>query len=69
MALADDLARVLRLLSQDFDEGVLSGYSPVNVSPKQNGEPLWDEELKARMLALEAPAIERFYGDDSFLNP
>ncbi len=67
--LTDDLARVLRLLSQEFDEEVLSTCSPVNVSSKQHGEPVWDKELKARMLALEAPAIERFYGDDSFLNP
>ncbi|MEW6210063.1 MAG: hypothetical protein AB1631_16975 [Acidobacteriota bacterium] len=59
--LIDDLIHVLRLLSEEFDETALRGHPPANVSLKHFGEPVWDEKLKEQVLALEAPAINRFY--------
>ncbi len=59
--LADDLIRVLTLLDQTFDVDILRRIDPVNVSLKSCGEPVWDPDLRRKMLALEAPAIRRFY--------
>jgi hypothetical protein len=62
--LADDLVQVFKMLSLDFDEGALRAQAPANVSLSPYGEPAWDEELKMRILELEAPIIRRFYGDN-----
>ncbi|MGA7497001.1 MAG: hypothetical protein WBX00_09755 [Isosphaeraceae bacterium] len=57
----DDLIHVLTVLDQTFEVDILNKLDPVNVSSKTCGEPVWDPELKRQMLALEAPAIRRFY--------
>ena len=59
--LTDDLIRVLTLLDHSFDPEILRRFDPVNVSLKLCGEPVWDPDLRRQMLALEAPAIRRFY--------
>ena len=59
--LADDLVRILRFLSEEFEEERLRSFPQANVSLSPYGEPVWDEELKTRLLGLEAPAIRRFY--------
>lgn len=59
--LADDLAQVLATLGYTPDLEMLRQFRPVNVSAKALGEPVWNPELKRRMLELEAPAIERYY--------
>jgi hypothetical protein len=59
--LVDDLIHVLTVLDQTFEVDILHKLDPVNVSRKSCGEPVWDPELKLQMLALEAPAIRRFY--------
>ena len=59
--LSCDLSRVLRKLSYEFDEDALRRHERVNVSAKQCGDPVWEEDLKQRVLALEGPAISRFY--------
>jgi hypothetical protein len=61
--LVDDLVWVFRRLCCDFNEESLRGHARVNVSQKLCGEPIWDEDLKQKVLALESPAIRRFYGD------
>ena len=61
--LADDLVRVLERIGCEFDEAALRGHPPTNVSDKKGGEPVWEPELRERILALEAPAVRRFYGD------
>jgi hypothetical protein len=57
--LADDLVKVYRSLSLEFDEPALRAQAPANVSLVE--PPAWDKELKARMLEMETPAIRRFY--------
>ncbi len=57
----DDLIHVLAVLDQTFEVDILHKLDPINVSRKTCGEPVWDPDLKRRMLALEAPAIRRFY--------
>jgi hypothetical protein len=59
--LVDDLIHVLTVLDQTFEVDILHKLDPVNVSRKSCGEPVWAPELKLQMLALEAPAIRRFY--------
>src|SRR5271157_2122207 len=59
--LTDDLIRVLTLLEHSFDPEILRRFDPVNVSLKLCGEPVWDPDLRRQILALEAPAIRRFY--------
>jgi Glycosyl transferase family 2/Methyltransferase domain len=61
-SLTDTLVRILYDLSYDFDETVLREQPRVNTSVLVPGEASWDPELKRRIVALEAPAIERFYG-------
>ena len=52
----------LRLqLRETFSLDLVRGLDPLNVSRKLCGEPVWDPDLKRQMLALEAPAIRRFY--------
>ncbi|MBI3649420.1 MAG: sulfotransferase family 2 domain-containing protein [Acidobacteria bacterium] len=65
--LVEDLVRVLKLLCIDFDETLLRNQPSANVSGKPYGEPVWDEELKAQILALEVPAIRRFYNDEQLV--
>jgi len=60
-SLADDLVHVLRLLGETFSLDLVRGLDPLNVSRKLCGEPVWDPDLKRQMLAVEAPAIRRFY--------
>jgi Sulfotransferase family len=59
--LINDLVQVLTVLDQTFDVEILRKLDPINVSRKTCGEPVWDPALKRQMLALEAPAIRRFY--------
>jgi hypothetical protein len=61
-SLTDTLVGVLRDLSYDFDETALREHPPANTSVRAPGETNWDPELKRQIMALEAPAIERFYG-------
>jgi hypothetical protein len=61
--LIDDLVQVLKMLSCEFDESVLRQHPPANISLGAAGEPIWDPELRERILALEAPTLRRFYGD------
>jgi hypothetical protein len=62
--LADDLVAVLRSLGYVFSETTLREQPPENVSPKECGEPIWDEGLRRRILESEAPALRRFYDED-----
>ena len=62
--LADDLVRVLRLAAEEFDEEALRRQPPANVSITRYGAPAWEDEQKARILALEAPTINRFWSTD-----
>lgn len=61
--LADDLVRVFRLLGLDFDEAALRVQAPENVSLGPEA-PVWDVDLKARILELESPVVRRFYDRD-----
>jgi hypothetical protein len=61
-ALVDGVIGVLRGLSYEFDEATLRAHPWVNVSEKGAGDPVWDPTLKESIIALEAPAIRRFYG-------
>lgn len=65
--LADDLVQVFQMLSLEFDEVALRAQAPANVSLSPYGEIRWDEELKMRILELEAPIIKRFYSDENAL--
>jgi hypothetical protein len=60
-SLADDLVEILRSLGYEPDEAVLRIHAPANVSAKKCGDPIWDPQLKRRILELEAPALKRFY--------
>jgi hypothetical protein len=59
--LVDDLVRILTILEQPFDEAALRTQDRVNVSRRLRGEPVWDDDLKRQILALEVPAIRRYY--------
>ena len=52
---------VLEMLGYDVDRQILQEFPVQNASAKRHGDPAWDEELKDQVLALEAPAIRRFY--------
>jgi hypothetical protein len=58
--LAGDLAAVLRHLGVEFDSERLTARDRVNVSTRHEGEPAWDEGLRAEMEAAEHAAIARF---------
>ena len=60
-SLSADLIQVLTHLGHTVDVEALHGFDRLNVSEKQRGEPAWDPELRRQILALEAPAIRRFY--------
>jgi hypothetical protein len=59
--LVKDLACVLEKLGHEVDFEILRQFQPVNVSAKACGEPIWDLDVRRRVLELEAPAIRRFY--------
>jgi hypothetical protein len=61
--LVDDLVRVLTILDRPFDEVALRAQARENVSRKLHGEPVWHPKLRRQILALEAPALGRFYPD------
>ncbi len=63
-SLRDDLTHVLRQLGYDFDEREIEQAKPIHVSGKKLGEPVWDADLRRRVLELESPAIRRFYSND-----
>jgi hypothetical protein len=60
--LQSDLLEVLTQLGYSVDPALMQ-MEPVNVSPSARGKPVWDPELRRRILELEAPAIRRFYSD------
>ena len=60
-SLVNDLVRVLTILEQPFDEAALRSQDRVNASRQLHGEPVWAPDLKRQVLALEAPAIRRYY--------
>ncbi|HMB04446.1 MAG TPA: hypothetical protein VKP69_12005 [Isosphaeraceae bacterium] len=61
--LVDDQVRVLTILDRPFDEVALRAQARENVSRKLHGEPVWHPKLRRQILALEAPALGRFYPD------
>jgi predicted O-methyltransferase YrrM len=58
--LADDLVRALQLAGQDFDEEVLRGYPPANVSSKKPVSDLTDTTMQV-FLEHHRALYERFY--------
>jgi hypothetical protein len=61
--LAEDLIRVLTTLGYEVDAPAIRRSARANESEKRHGEPVWDPELRRRVLKLEASAIRRFYSD------
>lgn len=61
--LVENLIEVLTMLGCDFDAEAILQAPRANESEKRFGEPVWDPELRARILELESPAIRRFYAD------
>lgn len=59
-----DLLAVLTRLGLTVNPTPIATFGRVNESGKALGEPVWDPELRRRVLELEAPAIRRFYGDE-----
>jgi hypothetical protein len=57
--LADDLAKVLRLIGRDFDERRLRAEPRVNTSDRSQ-TPAWDPVLKREVASTESAVLERF---------
>lgn len=58
--LAHDLADILKLLGIDFDEHFLLEYGRVNVSPKQDEQIIWDDDVRDIVRKVELPGLIHF---------
>jgi len=61
--LIEDLIDVLTILGYEIDVRAIHGIARANESQKRRGEPVWDPDLRRKVMELEAPAIRRFYTD------
>ena len=61
--LAEDLIAVLMTLGYEVDAPAIRRIARANESQKRYGEPVWDPDLRRKVLELEASAIRRFYAD------
>ena len=59
-----DVTTALDRAGMRVDRGVLDAIAPVNVSSRRDSAPVWPEDLRRKIVELEAPALDAYGYDE-----